>query len=171
MLSATESHSLLPPSSFPHSHRHPLRAAFSIARGLYDIATFCISTLPSDLGIICIPGLRCLRTTHVIRVAPGALTFWSQPNSVFGCSRSNETSTMIHLHLPYHSILVPDRVTLTVPIPLTVPLNRVHCPQRFIPRPCRMVGRILEAELQVAASLQELIKWLATYTYATSCRT
>jgi hypothetical protein len=59
---------------------------------------------------------------------------------------------MVHLHLPYHSILAPDRVTLAVPIPLAVPLNRVHCPRRFIPLPCRMAGRILEAELQVAAA-------------------
>jgi len=60
---------------------------------------------------------------------------------------------MIHLCFPYHSILAPDRVTLAVPIPLAVPLNRVHCPKRFIPHPCRMVGRILETEFQVALQL------------------
>ena len=82
-----------------------------------------------------------------------SLPFWQQLNSVFSCSHSNGTSTMIYLCLSYHSILAPDRVTLAVPIPLTVPLNRVHCPKRFIPLPCRMVGRILETELQVALQL------------------
>ena len=59
-------------------------------------------------------------------------------------------STIIYLRSSYFSILAPDRVTLAVPIPLTVLLNRVHCSQRFIPIPFRMVGRILEVELQVA---------------------
>lgn len=77
------------------------------------------------------------------------LPFWSQPNSVVGCSLANDTSTKVHLRSPYHSILAPDRMTLAVPISLTVPLSRVHCPRRFIPHPCRMAGRILEVELQV----------------------
>ncbi len=111
---------------------------------------FCINTLTSDLGAFCIPTRQYLRVTHVIQVTPGVLTFWLQPISVFGCTASHGTSTKVHLHSPYHSILAPDRMTLAVPIPLTVPLNRVHCSQRFIPHPCRMVGRILEAELQVA---------------------
>ncbi len=79
-----------------------------------------------------------------------SLPFWLQPDSVVGCSLSNDTSTKVHLRSPYHSILAPDRMTLAVPIPLTIPLIRVHCPRRFIPHPCRMAGRILEVELQVA---------------------
>jgi len=62
----------------------------------------------------------------------------------------NETSKTVHICSPYHSILAPDRVTLAVPIPLTVPLNRVHCPRRFRPHPCRMAGRIREVEFPVA---------------------
>jgi len=58
--------------------------------------------------------------------------------------------TKIYLYSSYHSILASDRVTFAVPVPLAIPLNRVHCPQRFIPHPSRMVGRILKAELQVA---------------------
>lgn len=38
------------------------------------MATLRISTLTSDLGTPCIPGLQCLRTTHVIEVVPGAHT-------------------------------------------------------------------------------------------------
>lgn len=93
-----------------------------------------------------------------------SLPFWQQLNSVFSCSHSNGTSTMIYLCLPYHSILAPDRVTLAVPIPLTVPLNRVHCPKRFIPLPCRMAGRILETELQVALQLiSQIVKRKTAY--------
>ena len=63
---------------------------------------------------------------------------------------SHGTSTILHLRSSYRSILAPDRLALAVLIPLTVPLNRVHCPQRFIPSPFRMVGRILVVEHQVA---------------------
>lgn len=111
---------------------------------------FYINTLTKDLGGICAPAIQCLRAAHVIEATPRLLTFWLQPISVFGCSSSNGASTILYLHSPYLSILAPDRVTLAVPIPLTVHLNRVHCSQRFIPHPSRMVGRILEVELQVA---------------------
>ena len=63
---------------------------------------------------------------------------------------SHGTSAVLHLCSSCHSILAPDRLALAVPIPLTVPLDRVHCPQRFIPSPFRMVGRILVVEHQVA---------------------
>ncbi len=66
---------------------------------------------------------------------------------------SHGTSAILHISSSYHSILAPDRLTLAVPIPLTVPLNRVHCPQPFIPNPFRMVGRILVVEHQVALSI------------------
>jgi len=70
---------------------------------------------------------------------------------------SHGTSTILHLRSSYRSILAPDRLALAVPIPLTVPLNRVHCPQRFIPNPFRMVGRILVVEHQVALSSTSLL--------------
>ncbi len=69
--------------------------------------------------------------------------------SLAGFAR-NGTSTIVHICSPYYSILSPDRVTLTVPISLTVLLNRVHCPKRFIPHPCRMAGRIRIVEYPVA---------------------
>jgi len=69
---------------------------------------------------------------------------------------SHGTSTILHLRSSYRSIPV-SRLALAVPIPLTVPLNRVHCPQRFIPNPFRMVGRILVVEHQVALSSASLM--------------
>ena len=65
----------------------------------------------------------------------------------FAC---NGTSTTVHIGSPYYATLAPDRVTLAVPISLAVPLNRVHCPKRFIPHPCRMAGRIRAVECPVA---------------------
>ncbi len=62
----------------------------------------------------------------------------------------NGTSTTVHICSPYYSILAPDRATLAVPISLAVHLNRVHCPKRFIPHPCRMAGRIQVVEYLVA---------------------
>lgn len=94
--------------------QHPLRAAFSLPEESYDIATFHINSLASELGTFCIPALQCLRTTYVIKVIPGTLTLWLQPVSVFGCSLDNGTSTKIQLTLPCHSILAPDRLTLAV---------------------------------------------------------
>ena len=70
---------------------------------------------------------------------------------------SHGTSAVLHLCSSCHSILAPDRLALAVPIPLTVPLDRVHCPQRFIPSPFRMVGRILVVEHQVALSSTSLL--------------
>jgi len=94
------------------------------------------------------------------------LPFWLQPINVFGWSASNETSTKVHICSSYHSILAPDCMTFAVPIPLTVPLIRVHCSHRFIPSPFRMVGRILEVELQVAPlkliMFNEWCKWTFT---------
>ncbi len=84
------------------------------------------------------------------RLHRDCLPFWWLPISVFGSSTSHGTSTILYLRSSYFSILAPDRVTLAVPIPLAVPLNRVHCSQRFTPFPFRMVGRILKVELQVA---------------------
>ena len=97
----------------------------------------------------------------------------------------NGTSTTVHMCLPYDSILAPDRVTLAVPIPLAVPLNRVHCLRRFIPLPCRMAGRMRVVEYPVAFDVfsiydGKIIQYFllavfiftsfTTYIYATSCR-
>ena len=103
--------------------------------------------------------------------------------SLAGFAR-NGTSTAVHMRSSYYSILAPDRVTLAVPISLTVPLNRVHCPKRFIPLPCRMVGRIRVVEYPVAFDVRliyvrKIIQYfqftiffhiITTYIYATSCR-
>lgn len=145
---------------------------------------FCINTLTSELDGICIPAMRCLRVTHVIKVTTEiAYRFGDCLSASLADLASHGTSTILHIGSSCHSILAPDRLTLAVPIPLTVPLNRVHCPQRFIPNPFRMVGRILVVEHQVALSktfllnspvVHELINCekprITTYIYATSCR-
>ena len=77
------------------------------------------------------------------------LPFGHSLSTSLAAHKLTERQTKIYFCSPYHAILAPDRVMFAVPIPLAVPLNRVHCPQRFRPRPCRMAGRILEAELQV----------------------
>ncbi len=132
-------------------HRHPLRAAFFFLEGRYNIATFCINILANDLDATCIPAMLYLRTTDVITIVLRSLTFWLQPVSIFGCFVNNGTSTVVHISSSYLSILAPDRVILAVPIPLTVLLNRVHCPRRFKPLPCRMAGRIRAVEYSVVS--------------------
>ena len=54
----------------------PLRKkGFTVRKSVDNwIATFRISTLTSDLGTICFPRLHYLRTTHVIKAVPRALT-------------------------------------------------------------------------------------------------
>ena len=116
------------------------RAAFSIAGGRYDIATFHINTLTNDLDAVCIPVVHYLRETDVITVSPRLLTCWLQPISAFGCSFVNETSRrQFTLHSPYHSILAPDHLsTGRVRFPSRFLLYEFHCPRRFTPLPCRM---------------------------------
>jgi len=66
--------------SFASSNILSTHASGSLAGDLlhpwsaYDIDMFHINILTSDLGVFYIPRLQCLRTTHTIKVVPGAFT-------------------------------------------------------------------------------------------------
>jgi len=141
--------------SSTHSHRHPLRVAFSCPGGRYDIATFHISTLSNGLGATCIPAVQYLRETDVRTIPLRPLTFWLQPDSAFGCLALYGTSRrQFTLHSPYYSILAPDR--------LGTGSCGSSCTGFIVPDASYHVlvawsGRILEAKLQVVLNLQKSV--------------
>jgi len=141
--------------SSTHRHQHPLRAAFSIAGGRYDIATFHINALTNDLDAACIPVVHYLRETNVITISLRLLTFWSQPDSAFGCLAANGTSRrQFTLHSPYHSILAPVRLsTGSYDSPHGSSYTSFIVPDASHHVLVAWPGRILEAELQVVPHL------------------
>jgi len=146
--------------SSTHRHRHPLRAAFSIAGGRYNIATFHINTLTNDLDAACIPVVQYLRKTDVITVLLRPLTCWLQPISTFGCSFANGTSIrQFTLHSPYHSILAPVRLgTGSYDSPRGSSYTSFIVPDASYHFLVAWPGRILEAELQVALQLKSVLQ-------------
>jgi hypothetical protein len=147
-------------STLPSTHhqRHPSRAAFSIAGGWYDIATFRINTLTNDLGAACIPVVHYLRETDVITVPLRLPTCWLQPISAFGCSFVNGTSRrQFTLHSPYHSILAPVRLsTGSYDFPHGSSYTGFIVPGASHHLLVEWPGRILEAELQVVLHLKKV---------------
>ena len=143
--------------SSTHHLRHPLRAAFSIAGGRYDIATFHINTLTNDVGAACIPVVHYLRETDVITVSPRLPTCWLQPISAFGCSFVNGTSRrQFTLHSPYHSILAPVRLsTGSYESPHGSSYTSFIVPDASHHLLVAWPGRILEAELQAVLHLKK----------------
>jgi len=143
--------------SSTHRLRHPLRAAFSIAGGRYNIATFYINILTNDLGAACIPVVLYLRETDVITVSPRLPTCWLQPISAFGCSFVNGTSRrQFTLHSPFHSILAPVRLsTGSYESPHGSSYTSFIVPDASHHVLVAWPGRILEAELQVALHLKK----------------
>ena len=99
-----------------------------------------------------------LRETDVITVPPRLPTCWLQPISAFGCSFVNGTSRrQFTLHSPYHSILVPVRLsTGSYDSPHGSSYTSFIVPDASHHVLVAWPGRILEAELQVVLHLKKV---------------